>query len=198
FHNSFFIFNCPLSKVFQETKKWIGLKCRYLVEKRVDDWFIGRLENGLPASLPYDAHYSIGESIDGYIIDFNLPAQQFVLTVDLKKPIKYSNELSKTSTQCTILCQLSSYALALTTDSNQLIHLPTFSDLNSFYSITSSTSYQRKQQVNITSLTPYISEEYNYIILPCQSRKSSIEIYQSNEIQSVTIVDVLPKQLNVK
>ncbi|CAF1207825.1 unnamed protein product [Adineta steineri] len=188
----------PLSKFFQETKKWIGLKCRYLVEKRVDDWFIGRLENGLPASLPYDAHYSIGESIDGYIIDFNLPAQQFVLTVDLKKPIKYSNELSKTSTQCTILCQLSSYALALTTDSNQLIHLPTFSDLNSFYSITSSTSYQRKQQVNITSLTPYISEEYNYIILPCQSRKSPIEIYQSNEIQSVTIVDVLPKQLNVK
>ncbi len=191
-------FSGPLSKFFQETKKWIGLKCRYLIEKRLDDWFSGRLENGLPASLPYDAHYSIGDSVDGYIIDFNLPAQQFILTLDLKKPIKYSKESSQSFTQCTILCQLSSYALAITHDSNQLIHLPTFSDLNSFYSISSSISYERKQQINLTSLIPYISEEFNYIILPTQSKKSSIQIYQPNEILCVTIVDVLPKQLNVK
>ncbi|CAF0790648.1 unnamed protein product [Rotaria sordida] len=188
----------PLSKFFQETKKWIGFKCRCLIEKRLDDWFIGRLENGLPASLPYDAHYSIGDSIEGYIIDFNLPAQQFIITIDLKKPIKHSINSSQTFTQCTILCQLSSYALAITQDSNHLIHLPTFSDLNSFYSISSTISYKHKQQINISTIIPYISEEFNYIIIPFQEKKSSIKTYQSNEIISVTIIDVLSKQLNMK
>ncbi|CAF5147436.1 unnamed protein product, partial [Rotaria magnacalcarata] len=149
----------PLSKFFQETKTWIGFKCRCVIEKRVDDWFVGRLENGLPASLPYDAHYSIGDSIEGHIIDFNLPAQQFIITMDLKKPIKYSTNSSQTFTQCTILCQLPSYALAITQDSNQLVHLPTFSDLNSFYSISSTASYKRTQQIDITSIKPYRSEE---------------------------------------
>jgi hypothetical protein len=188
----------PLSKFFQETKQWIGYKCRCLIEKRLDDWFIGRLENGLPASLLYDAHYSIGDSIEGHIIDYNIPAQQFIITLDLKKPIKHSIDSSQTFSQCTILCQLPSYALAISEQSNHLIHLPTFTNLNSFYSLSSTVSYQRKQQINITSLTPYISEEFNYIILPSELKKSSIEIYQLNEIQPVTIIDVLPKQLNVK
>lgn len=185
----------PLSKFFQETKQWIGLKCRYLIEKRLDDWFNGRLENGLPASLPYDAHYSIGDSIDCYIIDYNIPSQQFILTIDLKKSLKYSVDSSETFTQCIILCQLPNYALGITQPSNHLVHLPTFSDLNSFYSISSKVFYKRKQQINLNSLTPYISKEYNYIIFPSES---SIKIYQSNEIQSVTILDVLSKQLNVK
>jgi hypothetical protein len=174
------------------------LKCRCLIEKRLDDWFIGRLENGLPASLPYDAHYSIGDSIEGYIIDYNLPAQQFIITLDLKKPIKYPIDSSQTFSQCTILCQLPTYALAITQHSNHLIHLPTFADLNSFYSISSSVSYERKQQINLSSLIPYISEEFNYVILPSETKKPSITIYPTNEIQSVTIIDVLPKQLNVK
>ncbi|CAF3070586.1 unnamed protein product [Rotaria socialis] len=188
----------PLSKFFQETKTWIGFKCRCVIEKRVDDWFVGRLENGLPATLPYDAHYSIGDSIEGYIIDFNLPAQQFIITMDLKKPIKYSTNSSQTFTQCTILCQLPSYALAITQDSNQLVHLPTFSDLNSFYSISSTASYKRTQQIDITPIKPYRSEEFHYFIVPFQQKKSSIQNYQSNETVPVTIIDVLPKQLNVK
>lgn len=174
------------------------MKCRYLIEKRLDDWFIGRLENGLPASLPYDAHYSIGDSVDGYIIDFNLPTQQFIVTLDIKKPIKFSTNASQAFTQCNVLCQLPSYALALTQDSNQLVYLPTFSDLNSFYSTSSTVSYKRKQQINITSLVPYVSEEFHYIIIPFQGKKSSITVYQLNETVPVTIIDVLPKQLNVK
>ncbi|CAF4613624.1 unnamed protein product, partial [Rotaria magnacalcarata] len=79
--------------------------------------------------------------------------------MDLKKPIKYSTNSSQTFTQCTILCQLPSYALAITQDSNQLVHLPTFSDLNSFYSISSTASYKRTQQIDITSIKPYRSEE---------------------------------------
>ncbi|CAF0899094.1 unnamed protein product [Adineta ricciae] len=185
----------PLSKFFQETSKWIGLKSRCLIEKRSDDWFVGRLENGIPAALPYDAHYSIGDSLDGYIVDFSIPAQQFILTLDLKKPLKFS---SQTFTQCTVLCQLQSYALALTTDSNQLVHLPTFSDLNSFYSSSSGISYKRNQQVDVSSIKPYTSKELNYTILPTPVRKSSIEVYQVDQTVPVTIVDVLPKQLNVK
>ncbi|CAF1205761.1 unnamed protein product [Rotaria sp. Silwood1] len=129
------IYDGPLSKFFQEINQWIGFKCRCLIEKRLDDWFIGRLENGLPASLPYDPHYSTGDSIEGYIIDFNLPSEQFVITIDLKKPIKYSIDSSQTFPQCTILCQLPSYALAITEHSNHLIHLPKFSDLSSIFRI---------------------------------------------------------------
>jgi hypothetical protein len=70
--------------------------------------------------------------------------------------------------------------------------------MNSFYSLSSTISYQRKQQINITSSTPYISEEFNYVILPSESKRSSIKVYQLNEVQPVTIIDVLPKQLNVK
>ena len=105
---------------------------------------------------------------------------------------------SETFAQCTILCQLPAYALAITQPSNHLIHLPTFSDLNSFYSVSSTIVYQRQQQVNLTSLTPYISEEFQYVIFPSESKKSRIENYQMNDIQSVTIIDVLPKQINVK
>lgn len=171
------------------------MKCRYLIEKRLDDWFNGRLENGLPASLPYDVHYSIGDSIDCYIIDYNIPSQQFILTTDIKKSPKILADSSETFTQCTILCQLPTYALAITQTTNHLIHLPTFSNLNSFYSLSSKVFYKRKQQINLNSLTPYISKEYNYIIFPSET---SVKVYQTNEIQSVTILDVLPKQLNVK
>lgn len=195
---SLFIILGPLSKFLQETKKWIGLKCRCLIEKRVDDWFFGRLENGVPASVPYDAHYSIGDSIEGYIIDFNLPAQHFVITLDLKKPIKYLANSSDKFTQCTILCQMPSYALAITQDSNHLVHIPTFSDLNSFYSSSSAVSYKRKQQIDISAYNPDISDEYKYVVIPCQQKKSSIKTYEPNEMVSVTIIDVLPKQLNVK
>ena len=86
----------------------------------------------------------------------------------------------------------------MTPQSNHLIYLPTFSDLNSFYSQSASISYKPKQEIDLSTLTPYISEEYHYIIYPSQSKKSSIETYQSDQIQSVTILDVLPKQLNVK
>ena len=191
----------PLSKFFQETKKWLGLKCRCLIEKHVDDWFIGRLENGLPASLPYDAHYSIGDSVEGSIIDFHLPAQQFVLTLDLKKPIRFTFDPSSTSiTQCTILCQLPAYALAIHPATHHLIHLPTFSDLNSFYSnFSSSGTYQRQQEVELTAATPFVSEQNRYIIVvPSGKKQSSVRVYQTNDSVSVTIVDVLPKQLNVK
>ncbi|CAF5176120.1 unnamed protein product, partial [Rotaria magnacalcarata] len=49
-----------------------------------------------------------------------------------------------------------------------------------------------------TSIKPYRSEEFHYFIIPFQQKKSSIQNYQSNEIIPVTIIDVLPKQLNVK
>jgi len=118
--------------------------------------------------------------------------------MDLKKPIKYSIDSSQTFSECTILCQLPTYALAISQQSNHLIHLPTFSDLNSFYSTSSTISYKRQQQININSLNPYISEEFNFIILPLEIKKSSIEIYELNQLESVTIIDVLSKQLNVK
>lgn len=188
----------PLSKFFQETNQWIGYQCRCLIEKRLDQWFIGRLENGLPASLPYDAHYSIGDSVQGHIIDYNVATQQFIVTLDLKKSIKHSIDPSETLEQCLVLCQLSSYALAITQPSNALIHLPTFKDLNNFYSSSPNVSYQHKQQVNLTSLTPHISEQYPYIIFPSPSKQLSIEIYPVDGMQAVTIIDVLPKQLNVK
>ena len=169
-----------------------------MIEKRHDQWFIGRLENGLPATLPYDAHYSVGDSVQGHIIDYNIPGQQFIVTLNINKSIKQSIDASETFDQCLILCQLPSYALAMTQPSNHLIHLPTFADLNSFYSSSPAVSYQHKQQVNLASITPYISEQFHYIIFPSPSKKSSIEIYPLNSSQSVTIRDVLPKQLNVK
>lgn len=185
-----------MSKFFQETKKWIGFKCRFLIEKRQDDWFVGRLENGLPACLPYNVHHSIGDSIDGQIIDFHLPAQQFVLTVDLKKPIRFTVTENSSFSQCKILCQLPTYALAITSDCQHLIHLPTFSDLNSFYS--NASPYQREQEIPLTSTTFVQSEKYQYIVVPLPNKTSSIRVLQANDSVVVTIVDVLPKQLNVK
>lgn len=171
------------------------MKCRFLIEKRQDDWFVGRLENGLPACLPYNVHQSIGDSVEGHIIDFHLPAQQFILTVDLKKPIRFTVNSSSLG-QCKILCQLPAYALAITTDSQHLIHLPTFADLNSFYSHI--LPYQRQQELDLSASTFSQSEAFQYIVASSPSKKSSIRVYQPNEAVTVTIVDVLPKQLNVK
>ena len=188
----------PLSNFLKETKKWIGTKCRCLIEKRADQWFIGRLENGLPAILPYDAHYSTGDSVDGVIIDFHLPGQQFVVTMDLKKPIRFTVNSSIPLNQCRILCQLPAYALAITDDSHHLIHLPTFVDLNSFYSSGSAFSYQRQREVSLNSITPFHSERFNYLVVSPGNPKSTVRAYQINDSVAVTIVDVLPKQLNVK
>jgi len=188
------LFKGPLSKFFQETKQWIGYQCRYLIEKRLGNWFHGRLENGLPASLPYNPHHSIGDSVQCHIIDYHIPTQHFILSMDWKKPTNKPNQ----STDCIILCQLSPYAIGLTTSEHKLVYLPTFTDLNSFYSPSSSISYQIKQQIDLSSLTSYTSDQYHYILYSNPTKNSSIQSYQINETHSVTILDVLPKQLNVK
>ena len=169
-----------------------------MIETRLDDWFVGRLENGLPARLPYDAHYSVGDSVQGTIIDFNLPAQQFIVSLDVKKPIRVSHNPIPSFSQCTILCQLPPYALAISHESNHLLHLPTFFDLNSFYSVSPFASYKRQEEIHLTSTDAYMSEQYHYIIQPSPSKKSSVQTYEAETMVPVTIVDVLPKQLNVK
>lgn len=186
-----------MSKFFKENKIWIGKKARFLIEKRSENWFVGRIENGLPAIVPYDAQHSVGDSIDGSIIDFHLPGQQLVLSNDINTTIETQIDCSHSIKQCQIVCRFSTYSLALINGSNNLLHIPNFNDLNSFYSSHLPASLKDKE-ILFDDVQPYHSESFNYLICRSPKKKSSIRIHQKNDKVSVTIVDVLPKQLNVK
>ncbi|CAF1237917.1 unnamed protein product [Didymodactylos carnosus] len=189
-----------LHKFLNETK-WLGHYCRCAIEKRDGDWFLCRIDNGLISRCLYDAHYSVGDTISGHIIDIDLSNQQFIITTDLLMNKNQSNidfntidHLSFES--CTVLCQLSSYAIGII-GTSVLVHIPTFSHLNSFYC--SNLTYQRKQVLKLENVEYTRSPLHHYIIShSTQSLVSKKILYEPDEIVNVTICDVLPKQLNVR